>query len=1117
MEPVKRFLNLLKGMVLMLFFCCLSSQYLFAAHFMGGEITWECRSNGKYVFFLKIYRNCQSNDVSLPTDKLNVHNNPGIINIPLDLISVKDISPVCNVYAQPSKISCTGKEPGSVEEKVYVSQEVTLNGIPPAEGWIFTWSGTNRSDNITNLTDSGSKGYTLRAKMFSYNNQPANPCFDNSPSFSEKPSTIICTGYDFTYNNNAIDQELDSLNYSWDFPLDKLDEGIQFSAIQPPSLSFSSGYSYNNPLPGPALNPLNKGAIIKSETGEISYTSFTNGTFATVVKVSSYKGGKLIAEIFRDLQVVLLQCETNYPPNVTPPFPDLVDTTVFTRYSDTVKAGELVEFNIAGSDNELLLNGEAQTIEITASGAQFGTGFSDPGSGCLNPPCATLTPPPPITGTQSVSTKFSWQTNCNHISFVENYKIISNTYTFVIKVSDDFCPAPAVKIATISITVIAEDVINPPSLRCTSVEPNGKIKLSWIPVVDTAGLFNSYHIYRSNSSSGPFVILDSIFSINQSEYMDLTADPINQTYYYFIKIRSGCFGKVLSSASDTLQVIKPKLINNKDNFGRLSWNGLHEPLPATSLGAYKIEREYPPGTWTQVFSTSGLSYDDPVFLCNDTLNYKIYLEDSSGCRSNSNIIGSRFIDSLAPDRSVIDSLSINSFSGFPVLSWIKSPAPDAIGYVIYLKTGLFSERLDTVLGVNNLTYSETRDSLNGNIKSIKYRVAVFDSCKKESQVSVFHNTIFLKSKFDFCNSNIELKWNPYQNWPGGIENYFVMVSENGADFYLAATTTDTTYKITPVKSFTNYCFKIVARQNLKATTVSSNRVCIFTDPARPPEDLYIRKVTVLDNKYNFISILTDENAEISEYQILRSSSPDTGFKSIREIPGNYQAEINIVDSNVDVSSKIYYYKINAIDKCNNLIMQSNVSGNILLYSKPDFNLSYNNVYWSGYKSWPGGVGEYNLFRSIDGAYSGDPVAVLDSSILKFNDDITGFTESNGGFCYYIEAIEDSGNKYNFAETSRSNISCLFQEPSIYVPNAFIPEGVTNIFKPVLVFEDPSDYHFMIFSRWGEIIFETKNTENGWDGKARNGEIMEGVFVYSIHFKARNGLIYKKRGTVTILN
>ena len=84
--------------------------------------------------------------------------------------------------------------------------------------------------------------------MYPYNNRNEYRCFDDSPTFDENPSTVICTGYPFTYNPNAWNTELDSLVYSWAEPLD--------SNLQPIT-TWVSGYDSAHPLPGPVFNPGN--------------------------------------------------------------------------------------------------------------------------------------------------------------------------------------------------------------------------------------------------------------------------------------------------------------------------------------------------------------------------------------------------------------------------------------------------------------------------------------------------------------------------------------------------------------------------------------------------------------------------------------------------------------------------------------------------------------------------------------------------------------------------------------------------------------------------------------------------------------------------------------------
>jgi hypothetical protein len=53
--------------------------------------------------------------------------------------------------------------------------------------------------------------------------------------------------------------------------------------------------------------------------------------------------------------------------------------------------------------------------------------------------------------------------------------------------------------------------------------------------------------------------------------------------------------------------------------------------------------------------------------------------------------------------------------------------------------------------------------------------------------------------------------------------------------------------------------------------------------------------------------------------------------------------------------------------------------------------------------------------------------------------------------------------------------------SFYIPNAFTPGGKNPIFLPVILYGDASTYVLKVFNRWGQMVFETKDLGEGWDG------------------------------------
>ena len=92
----------------------------FSSHLMGGEITWKCLKSGpdigKYVFTMKVYRDCSGITVSTLTQVIQVWNHPTVTGIDVDFVLQQDVSPICDPIASGNnQLSCAGGDPGSVE------------------------------------------------------------------------------------------------------------------------------------------------------------------------------------------------------------------------------------------------------------------------------------------------------------------------------------------------------------------------------------------------------------------------------------------------------------------------------------------------------------------------------------------------------------------------------------------------------------------------------------------------------------------------------------------------------------------------------------------------------------------------------------------------------------------------------------------------------------------------------------------------------------------------------------------------------------------------------------------------------------------------------------------
>jgi gliding motility-associated-like protein len=89
-------------------------------------------------------------------------------------------------------------------------------------------------------------------------------------------------------------------------------------------------------------------------------------------------------------------------------------------------------------------------------------------------------------------------------------------------------------------------------------------------------------------------------------------------------------------------------------------------------------------------------------------------------------------------------------------------------------------------------------------------------------------------------------------------------------------------------------------------------------------------------------------------------------------------------------------------------------------------------------------------------------------------------------------------------------------PIVDVPNAFTPNGDgKNDFVSVKGFGiEKMDWR--IYNRWGQLIFQTGNTTQGWDGKYNGVLQPQEVYVYVLNVTFTNGTTYRKKGDITLL-
>lgn len=90
---------------------------------------------------------------------------------------------------------------------------------------------------------------------------------------------------------------------------------------------------------------------------------------------------------------------------------------------------------------------------------------------------------------------------------------------------------------------------------------------------------------------------------------------------------------------------------------------------------------------------------------------------------------------------------------------------------------------------------------------------------------------------------------------------------------------------------------------------------------------------------------------------------------------------------------------------------------------------------------------------------------------------------------------------------------------LFVPNSFTPngDGINDQFIPIMNSVSSEEYSMTIYNRWGEIIFQTNDIHQGWDGMHQGVLVpINSSYSYFIRYTNENGKSFQKTGTIHVI-
>ncbi|CAG5084971.1 DUF7948 domain-containing protein [Parvicella tangerina] len=146
---------------------------------------------------------------------------------------------------------------------------------------------------------------------------------------------------------------------------------------------------------------------------------------------------------------------------------------------------------------------------------------------------------------------------------------------------------------------------------------------------------------------------------------------------------------------------------------------------------------------------------------------------------------------------------------------------------------------------------------------------------------------------------------------------------------------------------------------------------------------------------------------------------------------------------------------------------------------------------------------------LEGTTNGTSYFWSDQDSTLCTDCYTAIVTPEESTTYYFTAIDTNGCR------NLDSVEVLI-ESSLYVPNAFTPngDGYNDFFK--VEAREVHDYQLYIFNRWGQLIFETTDTEASWDGKYKGSAVQVDAYVWKIDYLDNQNERHKFIGHVNVI-
>ena len=579
----------------------------------------------------------------------------------------------------------------------------------------------------------------------------------------------------------------------------------------------------------------------------------------------------------------------------------------------------------------------------------------------------------------------------------------------------------------------------------------------------------------------------------------------------------------------------------------LSWNSPYHISMDAAGGDFRLQRKTSSmGDWETLLelpdSPNGGSYEDTLGPCLSEVRYRIQQDATDNIHVHESNVEVWTVASNASNVPAVSHVNVTSADSLAEVHWVHDPGDnDNFGYIVYSCNGGAATPVDTV---GEGVFSTVVLNSSAWVASEEYRVAAINCLGDDDEpmpggASDCARSMHLGVIYRPCDEEAGLAWNrpdllegvtQYQVQtktlqPGSEWEILNVIEDNGSSGALA-------YVHNNVPLQTTLRYRIVALGGANQQSASNEVEMTFDyqdTPATPVLEAALVRTDLAPGVPVEVRVNVGEGYQGHEYELQRLNK-DTGSWTGLERKGTANPEVIFTDYDVNTDEFSYRYRIAVYNECEQLVSQSQEAETMLLqgFRNDELGMQRHNLSWSHYDGFPFGVDRYEVLvkTTADPSNYGQPLETMDANRSNFNRNVSDMTGDPGLFCYQIIAVEVDPE--GDLEAASSNWLCLVEEPVIWLPNAFTPNGddlndwypwtadTPNVGFLGEAPEGSSNFRLSIFNRWGNVVYETESIGTPWDGKVNGKLVPNGVYMVKCQYLDGIGTWHSQHQSLTVL-